>query len=90
MLKFTKIIYNLNATLINIGMAYCLPIEDHDARLSLYYLKATHYLVSNNLSSNIDTEILWKQQFNAAVDFKQKLIIFDKEYDKTLFLLQWS
>lgn len=71
-------------------MAHCLPLEDENFRLSLYYLKATHYLASSNAESTIDSSVLWKQQFNASIDYKKKLIIFENEHDKILFLLQWS
>jgi hypothetical protein len=71
-------------------MEHWLDIEDSDNRLSLYYLKATHYLATCNSMSVIDINVLWKQKFNATIDFEKKLILFDKEQDKTLFLLQWS
>ena len=71
-------------------MEHWLDIEDSDNRLSLYYLKATHYLATGNSMSVIDINVLWKQKFNATIDFEKKLILFDKEQDKTLFLLQWS
>jgi hypothetical protein len=68
-------------------MSYCLDIQDSDNRLSLYYLKATHYLATNN---SVPTVEAWKQKFNATIDFNKKQIVFDKEQDRTLFLLQWS
>ena len=71
-------------------MTHCLPIEDTDNRLSLYYLKAIHYLVTTSSTSPRDINMLWRQKFNATIDFNKKLIMFDKEQDKTLFLLRWS
>jgi hypothetical protein len=71
-------------------MTHYLPIEDSDNRLSLYYLKATHYLATNSSTLTTDPNVSWRQKFNATIDFNKKLIMFDKEQDKTLFLLRWS
>lgn len=80
----------MDLTFINSDMEHCLHIEDKHLQLSLSYLKATHYLASVKTSVLIDISVLWRQNFQAQIDFKNKLIIFDNEYDKTLFLLQWS
>lgn len=67
-----------------------LPIVNENNKIFLYYYKANHYLLSNNLLETVDIDLLWKKHFDASIDYKNKLIKFKSERDKTLFLLKWG
>lgn len=71
-------------------MKHSLPIVDKNNKIFLYYYKAHHYLHSNFISTGVDIRLLWSKYFNANVDYENRIIQFNSERDKTLFLLKCS
>jgi|TARA_R110002153_G_scaffold146590_3_gene297909 hypothetical protein len=68
-----------------------------DNQVSKIFVRANNFIISKNIeiletSTQHHTSLakIWKDAFNATMDIDNNKVVFDKNKDKTLFLLRWN
>lgn len=68
-----------------------------DNQVSKIFVRANNFIISKNIemintSTHYHTTLanIWKDAFNATIDIENNKVIFDKNKDKTLFLIRWN
>lgn len=68
-----------------------------DNQVSKIFVRANNFVISKNIDALHNStqkhktlSKIWKDAFNASIDITNNRVVFDKNKDKTLFLLRWN